>query len=289
MELSADNVATITSTSVSLLCSAILIVWEVVEYRRLITTDVERPIALNLSNCIIMLGLADLVACGAYALSLLDHLANVCFIQAQFTEVGQLSTILWTAAISVYHLYQIRSCALSKDVYSVARGSDTLYLWLCAICWGIPFCAEIIALNFHFYSEQADPWCWLKPSGYLWVIFLYGWLVFVYIANLLIWIVCYNYMKHISPMASYKPTLRLLSGYSVSFLLVWTFPIVRRSYEAWGAGNEEVMSILRFGHSVTVPLQGFFNLIIYGYFRKANSNNEDASYSKLSEENTYGW
>jgi len=289
MALSDDNIATIVSSSLSLFASIILIIWEVVQYRRLITTDIERPIALNLSNCIVMLCIADILTCGALAVSVTDDVPHMCFIQAQLTEIGLLSAILWTAAISVYHLYQIRSCALCKDVYSVARGSDTLYLWLCAVCWGIPICAEIIALNFHFYSEQPDPWCWLHDSKYLWVVFLYGWLIAVYIANLVIWVICYNYMKRISPVASYKPTLRLLTGYSVAFWLVWTFPIIRRSYEAWGSGDEEVMNILRFGHAVTIPLQGFFNLIIYGYFRKANSNDE-APYTKLNDDgNTYGW
>lgn len=96
MIFSAINLVTLISTGISLISSCILIIWEMVEYRRLITTDIERPIALNLSNCIIMLGVADILACGALGLSLMDHLPHVCFIQAQFTEVGQLSTILWT-------------------------------------------------------------------------------------------------------------------------------------------------------------------------------------------------
>lgn len=41
---------------------------------------------------------------------------------------------------------------------------------------------------------------------------MYGWLFVVYSANLVIWVICYNYMKKISPMATYKPTLRLLAG-----------------------------------------------------------------------------
>jgi len=266
--------------SPSFFSSVILIVWEAVQYRRLITTDIERPIAMNLSNCIIMLGIADIVACGALALSVLDFLPHVCFIQAQATELGELSTILWTAAISLYHLYQIKSCAQSQNIYAVAQGSNTLYLWLCGVCWGIPLSAELIALNLNLYSSTPDPWCWLHRSPYLWIIFMYGWLVGVYILNSVIWVLCYNYMKKISPMASYKPTLRLLSGYSVAFWLVWTFPIVRRSYEAWGPGDEHVLEILRFGHAVTVPLQGVFNLIIYGYFRKANSNNMNNNLSE---------
>lgn len=177
-----DNIATITSSTLSIVASIVLIVWEVKEYRRLITTDVERPIALNLSNCIIMLGLADIVACGALAISLLDHLPHMCFIQAQIMEVGELSTVLWTgllhvhshndnislpkkmlfmllsAAISIYHLYQIRSCAHRKDIFTVAQGSSTLFLWLCVLCWGIPVVAELIALNFNLYSKEPDPW-----------------------------------------------------------------------------------------------------------------------------------
>lgn len=96
MGLESDSIATVVSCSISIVASLILIIWEVVEYRRLITTAIERPIALNLSNCIIMLGAADIVASTATMLSLLNHIPGICFLQAQLTEIGVLSTILWT-------------------------------------------------------------------------------------------------------------------------------------------------------------------------------------------------
>lgn len=113
--------------------------------------------------------------------------------------------------------------------------------------------------------------CLFKPSNYLWIFFMYGWAITVYILNLIIWGACHYYMKKIAPSATHKQTLRLLvgkcypapfhiiisfTGYSISFWLAWSFPIVRRSWEAWGPDDPHVMNVLRFGHAVTVPLQG---------------------------------
>lgn len=108
---------------------------------------------------------------------------------------------------------------------------------------------------------------------------MYGWLMAVYVSNLIIWMVCYYYMRQMAPSASYKPTLRLLAGvlrakhsffsshhnsfiipfvgYSVTFWIVWTFAILRRSWEAWGPDDEHVLNILKLGHAITVPLQGY--------------------------------
>jgi len=273
---SSDTLASLVTCLVSIVSSVTLITWEIVQYRHLITSDVEKPIARNLSNCIIMLGVADILASIATLLSVLNYLPGICFIQAQLTEIGVLSTILWTAAISIYHLYQIKSCALGRDVKAVAKGSNTLFLCLFSFCWGIPVTVELIALNLDFYSSQPDPysWCLFKDSQYLWIFFMYGWVLLVFILNVTIWGLCYYYLKKIAPQASHKPTLRLLAGYSVAFWIAWTCPLLWRSWLAWGPEDDHVVDILRLGMSATVPLQGFFNLIIYGYFRKYDGNDD---------------
>jgi len=271
-------IASTVSCSVSITASLILIVWEIFQYRRLITTEVERPIALQLSNCIIMLCIADIIANISNLLSFLNYLPGFCYVQAQVTEFGALSTILWTAGISIYHFYQIRSCSLGKDIRKVAAGSNKLFLSLFLLCWGIPFLVELAALNTNVFATTSPGpyvWCLFQPNlKYAWIYMLYVWVVSVFILNIIMWAACYHYMKQMAPKAS-QPTLRLLAGYSVAFLLSWFMPLLRRSWGAWGPADLQALDILQFGMDISVPLQGFFNLIVYGFFRRTSVSHKN--------------
>jgi len=265
-----DEAAFITSC-ISIASSLALIIWERIQYTQLHkhTSPTEKPIAQHLSSCIVMLAIADIMASVGFGISMINARPNVCFVQAQLVEIGALSSILWTMAISQYHLYQIKSCAQGRPVFLVAQGSSRLFLWICGFCWCIPLSIEVILINFNFYStDEPDqaPWCWLNPTPYLWLIFLYGWLLAVFIGNVIIWMSCVFYMKQISSNAKKRPAMLVLIAYTTAFLIVWTFPIVHRMYEAFGPNNQKIIDVLRFGHAVTNPLQGFFNLIIYGCF-----------------------
>jgi len=217
-----------------------------------------------------MLGLADMVTNISLLISTFQP--AFCYVQAQMMQFGELSAALWTAGISVYHLYQLRCTAHDTDVDTIAKGSSRLFTCMSVLCWGIPISTEIIALNLNLYSRDPDPWCWLNSPlhNYNWIIFLYGWLVAVFISNVVIWIVCDYYSKKIE--RSYKGTLFLLAGYSTAFFLVYTFSFLRRIWGAWIPNDTHTYDILKFGQAVTAPLQGFFNLIIYGYFRKSALN-----------------
>jgi len=257
------------SSFISIIASVILIIWERRQYRQLIITEIEKPISRNLSNCIVMLAIADIVGGIGYSLSIIND--HTCSLQAQLIEVGQLTATLWTLAISVYHLYQIRCCAESMRVEKVAQGSNQLFLWMCGLCWGIPIVVEAVLLNTHSYGDIPDPYtkrCWLKPNQYLWIFCLYAWLIAVFFGNFIIWFLCHRYLKQITPNASNRPTFHLLLGYTVAFWIVWTFPLVHRIYITASGSNPQVLIVLRYGHSLTAPLQGFFNLIVFGFFFK---------------------
>lgn len=62
-----------------------------------------------------------------------------------------------SVSISIYHLYQIKCCAESRQVESVAIGSTRLFLWLCGLCWGVPLIVEMIMLNTGSYGRVPDP------------------------------------------------------------------------------------------------------------------------------------
>lgn len=88
-------------------------------------------------------------------------------VRALLIAVSLGKLILLLAAISVYHLYQIKCCASGKSVEVVAQGSNRLFLWMCGLCFGIPLFVEAIMLNTESYgtSPNINPWyvCTLSP------------------------------------------------------------------------------------------------------------------------------
>jgi len=265
LQQSALIAATITSV-VGIIASIILICWEIINYK--IHTNIYyhdkngKTITKCLSGLIISLAVADILSNIGFGVSFWNPNPEVCRWQAIETEYIQLSSVLWTGAISLFHLLHVYLLDVSS--YSSAARKSRIFFWgACVVCWLVPLAPALWMLESDNHSTKGHPWCWIDVSHLNWVYLFYGPLLIVTVGNFIVWIICG------SKLSGSNPVMRLMLGYSIAFVLTWTIPIARRGYCEWfQTCSEDTKEKLIIAHSVTVPLQGFFNLIVYGFCRK---------------------
>jgi len=199
---------------------------------------------------------------------LLPWIADTCLVQAVEFEVGELSSILWTGAISGYHL--LHALAINKCTKAqTAHRSKVYFGFASVICWGVPLAFGVWVGITRDHSDPY-PWCWIKdhPEDYAWIYMLFGPLVVVVVGNFIVWIWICLKLK-VGDFA-----LRFLLGYSIAFVLVWVAAIVRRGCLI-GHCSKRTNDELMLARAITLPLQGFCNLIVYGYCRKLRNNTDN--------------
>lgn len=138
--------ATFVSSCVSIVSSIILIIWERVQYSHLVTTPAEKPIAQHLSNCIVMLAIADMIASLGFGISVVNAYPHVCFVQAQLIEVGALSSAFWT---SMFHL--VYGCCRHGAEGLISTAYRTMDIDTLAYLLGcIVFCVRLCEFRTNF-------------------------------------------------------------------------------------------------------------------------------------------
>lgn len=256
-----------TTASLSILGSMFIIV------SSLLFGDLFKSLAHRL---IMYLSFADLIASCSYMirLSKLDLLKNhtgevACKIEAYLMTTFEMSSVFWSSAICMHLLLSI----MLPD-WRVERIEPVYHV----LSWGYPLLWSSIVLGMNRFG-RASNWCWLIPDEahhyFSWRFFTFLPVYILMFFNIAVYIgVCVS-LRRMLRQSKYSTifssidrrkelkALRQLSIIMIAFFITWIPPMVNRLVESLSPMG--VYFWLDMAQALTNPLQGFCNLILYGY------------------------
>ncbi|KAL0491270.1 cyclic AMP receptor-like protein [Acrasis kona] len=226
------------------------------------------------ARLIVYLSFADLLASSSYLIrfSKLDESGPWCLIEATFMCTFELCSVLWSSCICVHLLLNVLFANKGKWL----KWSELIYH---IISWGLPL-IWTITLFFNHRFGQATNWCWLKSDE---DVQSFGWRFFTFLPiyccmffNLTVYVVVLvalrrllsnKQMSVIFSNAGRRRELRALLAFSfvmLAFFITWIPPFFNRMWETIHRRESEIFW-LNMTQAITNPLQGFMNMVLYGY------------------------
>lgn len=231
----------------------------------------------SLANRLIMyLSFADLIAGSSYiirlsGLDLMDSSAGdmACKAEAFLMTTFEMSSVFWSSCICMHLLLSI----MLPD-WRVERMEPVYHV----VSWGYPILWSSIVLGMNRFG-RASNWCWLipdEPRAYFsWRFFTFLPVYVLMFFNIAVYIgVCVSlrrmlrqtkYATIFSSVDRRKElkALRQLSIIMIAFFITWIPPMANRLTESLNPLS--VYFWLDMAQAITNPLQGFWNVVLYGY------------------------
>jgi hypothetical protein len=183
----------------------------------------------------------------------------LCYTQAIGIEYFELSGFLWPAIIAT-HLY-LAVCR--KYTQHALRRLLPVYL---GVGYGAPlaFVIGILALNVVGTGnpDNVISWCWIS-SEHSWIRLLVYYLpmVALWVYNIVLYYLVSRQINQIMSFAYRKVIIKL--GLYVLVLVITDLPALINRVQNLFAPHHPVV-VLYFMQAIAVPLQGFFNALVYG-------------------------
>ncbi len=188
-----------------------------------------------------------------------------CDVQGTIVQLN-LCVVLWNACLTTNYLVRI--------VYGWnALRADALMPYYHMLSWGPGAVIALSLLAFGLYGD-AGPWCWIS-SDYVWarmaLFYVPLWLMLSY--TLCVMSVIIRHVRRIDAKfahlrrreASSMRVTKQSVAYILGMLLTWLAGSANRVYQAVNSGH--TTPGLSLSMAFFIPLQGFFNLLVYLYPR----------------------
>jgi len=186
-----------------------------------------------------------------------------CIGTALAIEYTSTCSMLWTACIA-----HTLDSVIRKHNHHIESNEK----WYHLVCWGLPTGCILFLISTQKYLKllgSADLWCWIDGAWWVRAIFFYIPLVVIltYIAVIYV-IVSHTLSKENSWADSEieedrsQSILITFRWYLLSLAICWLPAIINRAQNAL---SDERWPWLFGMHAFLVPLQGFFNALIYGF------------------------
>ncbi|ORX88898.1 hypothetical protein K493DRAFT_384177, partial [Basidiobolus meristosporus CBS 931.73] len=192
----------------------------------------------------------------------------LCQFQAGAMQWGDISSILWTAMISLNLVFILFMELSLEDVLKFEK-------YYVAVCYSVGVVMAIVPLfidggNGQNLYGDATIWCWITgshPYHQLAFLFLPLWTIFVFNAVIYLWVgrLIWQKARSItgSSLSHYKYVYgKNVSLYLLAFLIVWTPGTLNRIYFMVNGKSFYPFTLLQ---SLFSPLRGFINFAAYFY------------------------
>eukprot|EP00039_Didymoeca_costata_P013757 m.214217 g.214217 ORF g.214217 m.214217 type:complete len:319 (+) comp15865_c0_seq65:382-1338(+) len=186
-----------------------------------------------------------------------------CILQGFLMQWQDASVLLWIGCLT--HSLYLNVVRLEESVKNEK--------WYMAISWVLPFGVACIPLIANKYGN-AGLWCWIVNDSWMRFGLWYGWLVFgvigLFASNIYIfhrvsnknrqWQGTYNQDVEAEKEFLQKQVKPLIY-YPIVYLLLSIFPLINRVQNA--ANPDTPVFWLYVLHTISSPLQGFCNVLVY--------------------------
>jgi len=211
---------------------------------------------------VLSLALSDLGAALWYAVVAYQRKTNMrCTSRVGFIgTIFEPSSVLWVCCISTsVYLLLIKSQRLQTEKQLVKSLWRNLVIFN-FVSWLLPLGIASLFLWQNVYGPSALQWCWVKASDQRLLLYMYYipiLVAFLYNIMILLAIWIHNRVKKLGVKRL------LLLWYIPVFLFVWSFSMINDIYHQILKDGQKPSWILQLLASATLPLQGFFNTIIW--------------------------
>lgn len=219
---------------------------------------------------IVMLSIADWFSSFQFYIGF-DNFATKCFepqfacaLSATMSQYFEMASYCWTTVIA-FNIYKV---LVAKQGEHVERFEMSYHLF----SWGFPLFLLLIVASTGSLGDAGN-WCWIKKGRNMERLFgYYIPLIFMIIINAVLYVTIGRGLESFASEQK-RPIITRLRRYLVVFLLTRIPSVINRFYEI-ASGGETVYFFLLL-QSMTSPLQGFCNALVYGANRKIKKQWED--------------
>eukprot|EP00002_Diphylleia_rotans_P035943 TRINITY_DN7880_c0_g1_i1.p1 TRINITY_DN7880_c0_g1~~TRINITY_DN7880_c0_g1_i1.p1 ORF type:complete len:306 (+),score=46.24 TRINITY_DN7880_c0_g1_i1:50-967(+) len=221
-----------------------------------------------------------------------SHEQMICDAQGALIQYFNLSTFLWTLAIS-YSIFKV--------VFSTQSQFSLEMRYIHLLCWGIPLACSA-TLVFSGKIGPAGIWCWIEdPTDPLRFFFFYGPASIIILINVALYFAALrsleihrrlsrasriNEIRSSQSIEEFGKKISKRSLYVIlSFAFCWIWGITNRIQNLIYPDNPQFF--LYCAHSFFTPLFGFCNSVVYGFSRNMRQEYRKLLSREPSYENVY--
>lgn len=212
---------------------------------------------------IVMLSISDFFSSVQFYIGF-DNFATKCFepefacaLSASMSQYFEMASFCWTTVIA-FNIYQVLVAKHGERV-------EHYEMYYHLICWGFPLFLLIIVASTGSLGDAGN-WCWIKKErpierllGY------YIPLLIMMVINGVFYVLIGRGLQSFASEQK-RPIILRLRKYLIVFLLTRIPSVINRFYEI--ASNGETVYFFLLLQSMTSPLQGFCNALVYGANKK---------------------
>eukprot|EP00943_MAST-04B_sp_MAST-4B-sp1_P000945 g945.t1 len=212
---------------------------------------------------IVMLSISDFFSSVQFYIGF-DNFATKCFepefacsLSATMSQYFEMASYCWTTVIA-FNIYQVLVAKHGERV-------EHYEMYYHLICWGFPLLLLIIVASTGSLGDAGN-WCWIKKENPIERLFgYYIPLLIMIIVNSVFYVLIGRGLQSFASEQK-RPIILRLRKYLIVFLVTRIPSVINRFYEI-ASGGETVYFFLLL-QSMSSPLQGFCNAIVYGANKK---------------------
>ena len=212
---------------------------------------------------IVMLSISDFFSSVQFYIGF-DNFATKCFepefacaLSASMSQYFEMASFCWTTVIA-FNIYQVLVAKHGERV-------EHYEMYYHLICWGFPLFLLIIVASTGSLGDAGN-WCWIKKERpierllgyYIPLLIMMG-------INGVFYVLIGRGLQSFASEQK-RPIILRLRKYLIVFLLTRIPSVINRFYEI--ASNGETVYFFLLLQSMTSPLQGFCNALVYGANKK---------------------
>eukprot|EP01125_Pyxidicula_operculata_P006769 TRINITY_DN2323_c0_g1_i1.p1 TRINITY_DN2323_c0_g1~~TRINITY_DN2323_c0_g1_i1.p1 ORF type:complete len:358 (-),score=69.66 TRINITY_DN2323_c0_g1_i1:134-1207(-) len=257
--LSPDQKSTINGIRITMaflsLSGSVFMLFTMVWFRRLGLRSVRMIFSLTICN--LLESLANLLSISIYRREIEMFIA--CYTQGVMLQFASTATFGWITAIAI-NLYLV--------VVKGYKINNKIEVGYHVFVWGFALIAATVPFSTSSYGI-AGLWCWLDwDNGQLWrwTLFYIPLFVMMLVVIVLYGLISYTVSSRLNTQSSVdyekaKKLIKKLQLYPIIFVGCYLFSIINRIYD-WASPQDSFALYLL--ESLTTPLVGFVNALVYG-------------------------